>query len=85
MGSDLVAQLHQWEVDEHPHLGDPADPSCGNGIILWSATNEFDADLRRVEESGSVVLDGPLVNPNSGQREVWIRGPEGYVVVVSGS
>lgn len=25
-GSDLVAQLHQWDVDDHPHLGDPADP-----------------------------------------------------------
>lgn len=83
-GSDLVAQLHQWDVDDHPHLGDPADPSRGNGILMWFATDEFDAVLRRVEETGAAVLDGPLVNPNSGQREVWVRGPEGYVVVASG-
>jgi len=83
-GSDVVAQLHQWEVDEHPHLGDRADPSRGNGILLWFATDDFDTVLHRVEESGSLVLNGPLENSNSGQREVWIRGPEGYVVVASG-
>jgi hypothetical protein len=30
------------------------------------------------------VLDGPLFNPNARHRELWLRGPEGYVVVVSG-
>lgn len=25
-GGEMVAQLHQWEADEHPHLGDRADP-----------------------------------------------------------
>jgi len=84
-GSELVAQLHQWEADEHPHLGDPDDPSRGNGVLLWFATDEFDRIMRRVEKTGTVILDGPLVNPNSGQREVWVRGPEGYVVVAAGS
>lgn len=83
-GSEVVAQLHQWEADEHPHLGDPADPSRGNGILLWFATDDFETVMRRVEDSAAVVLDGPLTNPNSGQREVWLRGPEGYVIVASG-
>lgn len=83
-GSDLVAQLHRWEPDEHPHLGDPGEPSRGNGILLWFATDDFDAVLQRVEASGAIVLDGPLVNPNSRHREVWVRGPEDYVVVASG-
>ena len=83
-GHTLVAQLHQWEADEHPNLGDPSDPSRGNGVLLWFATDDFDAVTRRVSESGATVLDGPLDNPNSGQREVWLRGPEGYVVVVAG-
>jgi hypothetical protein len=83
-GEELVAQLHQWEADEHPHLGDPADPSRGNGVLLWFATDDFDAVLQRVETNDAVILDGPLLNPNSMQREVWLRGPEGYVVVVAG-
>lgn len=83
--SELVAQLHQWEADEHTYLGDPADPSRGNGVLLWFTNDDFDSVLQRVRASRAVVLDGPLVNPNLGQRELWIRGPEGYIVVVSGS
>ena len=84
-GSDVVAQLHQWEADEHPHLGNPDDPSRGNGVLLWFATDDFDGILGQVEKTGADVLDGPLVNSNSGQREVWLRGPEGYVVVAAGA
>ena len=79
----VVAQLHQWEADEHPNLGDPGDPSRGNGVLLWFATDDFDAILARVEKTGAEVLDGPLENPNSHQREIWLRAPEGYVVVVA--
>lgn len=83
-GEMLAVQLHAWEADEHPHLGDPADPSRGNGVLLWFATDDFESVMRRVRSSGNVILDGPLVNPNSRQREIWLRGPEGYVVVVAG-
>jgi hypothetical protein len=83
-GRELVAQLHHWEADEHPHLGDPTDPSRGNGILLWFATDDFDGVLDRVQSNDALIVDGPLVNPNAGQREVWLRGPEGYVVVVAG-
>jgi hypothetical protein len=30
------------------------------------------------------LLDGPLDNPNSELRELWLRGPEGHMVVLSG-
>ncbi len=83
-GDALVAQLHDWDADEHPHLGDPTDPSRGNGVLLWFAVDDFDAAVERVRASGSEVLDGPLVNPNSHQREVWVRGPDGYTVVLAG-
>ncbi len=83
-GDELVAQLHHWEADEHPHLGDPDDPSRGNGVLLWFATDDFDAVVDRVERAHVDVLDGPLRNPNAGQWEVWVRGPEGYTVVVAG-
>ena len=83
-GDDLVVQLHQWEAGEQPHLGDAVDPSRGNGIVLWFATDDFDGVVLRTEEADAVVLEGPLVNSNSRQREIWLRGPEGYVVVTSG-
>ncbi len=84
-GEDMVAQLHQWDADEHAFLGRAADPSRGNGVLVWFVTDDFDGLVERVERSGADVLEGPLLNPNSGQREVWLRGPEGYVVVVAGA
>jgi hypothetical protein len=84
-GQDLVAQLHDWDAHEHAHLGSPDEPSRGNGVLLWFATDDFDAVLQRVRDNEVTILDGPLLNPNSGQREVWLRGPEGYVVVVAGA
>ena len=83
-GAELVAQLHQWEADEHPHLGDPTDPSRGNGVLLWFATDDFDGVAGRAGEHAATILDGPLVNPNSGLRELWLQGPEGYTVVAAG-
>ncbi len=83
-GETLVAQLHRWEAHEHPFLGDPALVSRGNGSVLWFATDEFEATLHRVTSHCAVVLDGPLDNPSSGLSEVWLSGPEGYVVVIAG-
>lgn len=83
-GDVVVAQLHRWEADEHPHLGDASDPSRGNGVLLWFGTDDFDAVVRRAEQHRADVLDGPLENPNSRQREIWLCTPDGYVVVVSG-
>jgi hypothetical protein len=83
-GDEVVAQLHHWEADEHPHLGDRNDPSRGNGALLWFATDDFDGVMARVEAVGTGVLSGPLFNENAKQHEVWLRGPEGYTVVVAG-
>ncbi len=83
-GDEMVAQLHDWEADEHPHMGDPTDPSRGNGVVLWFASDAFDEVMDRVRRTGAEILDGPLVNPNAGHREIWLRGPEGYTVVVAG-
>lgn len=83
-GDVMVAQLHRWEAHEHPHLGDESDASRGNGVLLWFATDDFDALLERVESAAATVLDGPLHNPNAQQREMWLAGPEGYRVVVAG-
>jgi extradiol dioxygenase family protein len=83
-GEELVAQLHRWEAHEHPHLGDHDDPSRGNGVLLWFTTDDFDGVVERADRLGTEVLIGPLFNENARQREVWLRGPEGYAVVVAG-
>ena len=66
----MVAQLHDGGVHDQAHIG--------------SAAVDFDAPMQRVSGTNAVVLEGPMLNPNSGQREVWLSGPEGYVVVVAG-
>lgn len=81
---ELALQLHRWEAHEHPHLGDEAEPSRGNGVLLWFATDDFDALVERVAKAKAKVLDGPLYNPNGRQHEVWLEAPEGYRVVVAG-
>lgn len=81
---EIVMQLHRWEADEHPHIGNPDDPSRGNGLLLWFSTDDIDGVIARAESAKADVVDGPLTNPNSGLREIWLRGPEGYTIVVSG-
>jgi hypothetical protein len=83
-GDELVAQLHHWGTDHHPHLGNHDDPSRGNGTLLWFATDDFDGAVDRAAGLQTEVLEGPLFNDNASQHEVWLRGPEGYTVVVAG-
>jgi len=83
-GRNLVVQIHRWEAHGHPHLGDEKDPSRGNGILLWFATEDLDGIVARAERAGATVLEGPTWNPNAAQYELWLEGPEGYRVVVAG-
>jgi hypothetical protein len=82
-GDRLVAQLHRWDTHDHPHLGDRGDPSRGNGVLVWFATDDFEGVVHRTRELGVDVLDGPRFNENAHQDELWMRGPEGYTVVVA--
>ena len=84
-GETLVMQLHHWDAHEHPHLGDPGSEPFGNGVLLWFQTDRFDDAMRRVERAAARVLEGPKVNPSANHREVWIRDPDGYVVVIAGA
>ena len=85
-GDRIVLQLHYWEgVDEHPHMGDPDSRPYGNGVLLWFQTDDFHATVARVRELDAEVLEEPHVNPNANHREIWIRDPDGYVVVLSGA
>ncbi len=83
-GDVLVAQLHEWDSHEHPHLGDRDDQSRGNGVLVWFGVDDFDTIVGQIEANSVEILDGPLDNPLAHHREVWLRGPEGYTIVVAG-
>jgi catechol 2,3-dioxygenase-like lactoylglutathione lyase family enzyme len=79
----VVLQLHHWDAHEHALLGSEQEPSRGNGVALWFELTEFDAAVARLREAGADIADGPLVNPLAQHREVWVRDPDGYVIVLS--
>lgn len=80
----LVLQLHHWDVDEHPHLGDPASKPYGNGAILWFLSDHVEDDYQRAVQTGAEILEPLQVNPLANHLEFWLREPNGYVVVVAG-
>jgi predicted enzyme related to lactoylglutathione lyase len=55
----------------------------GNGVLLWFQVEDFDADVERARASSTEILEGPKVNPNTHHREIWLRDPDGYVVVLA--
>ncbi|MEM9164738.1 MAG: VOC family protein [Cyanobacteria bacterium P01_F01_bin.4] len=81
----MVMQLHHWDTHEHPHIGDPEQQPYGNGVLLWFQTDRFDETMQRVQSHQAQILEGPQVNSNANHREVWLRDPNGYVVVIAGA
>src|SRR6185436_10652405 len=45
----------------------------------------FDAAVERAGALGAPILEGSKVNPVARYCEIWIRDPEGYVVVLAGA
>ena len=83
-GDAFVLQLHSWsEAHHHGAPGDPAAP-VGNGVIAWFAVDDFDAAVKRATKVKASVITAPHRNPNANQMEIWLRDPDGYVVVLAG-
>jgi catechol 2,3-dioxygenase-like lactoylglutathione lyase family enzyme len=80
----MVLQLHRWDAHEHPHLGNPDAKPYGNGVLLWFQTDEFNEVIDRANALHAKILEGPRVNLNANHREIWLRDPDGYVVVIAG-
>jgi predicted enzyme related to lactoylglutathione lyase len=86
----LVLQLHTWESDHHHgHIGDPDAPP-GNGVLVWfGEVTDFDAAVERAAQLDAPVVLPPHRNPPEGEgngpshREIWIKDPDGYTVVVA--
>ena len=89
-GNVLVLQLHRFESDHHHGtIGDPG-AELGNGVVLWfGETSDFDGAVARAAELGATVVLSPLRNPSKGEgnspghREIWLKDPDGYTVVVA--
>jgi catechol 2,3-dioxygenase-like lactoylglutathione lyase family enzyme len=82
-GDRLVLQLHAWDEEDHPNLVHREEARPGHGVLLWFQVEDFDDVVERVAEIGAEVVLPPHVNEAPGHREIWIRDPDGYVVVVA--
>jgi catechol 2,3-dioxygenase-like lactoylglutathione lyase family enzyme len=83
-GGEILLQLHRLDViDHHGPLADETAP-LGNGVLLWFELADFDGAVERAREHGAEVTKGVHENPNARQRELWLRDPDGYTVVLAG-
>jgi catechol 2,3-dioxygenase-like lactoylglutathione lyase family enzyme len=55
----------------------------GNGVAVWFEADDFDAVVTRARAAGATVQTDVHNNPNAGHREIWLRDPDGYLVVIA--
>ena len=79
----LLMQLHSWGDHDHANLGHPDAAAHGYGVLLWFETAQFDEAVARARELNAVIVEEPHVNRNARHREIWVRDPDGYVVVLA--
>jgi predicted enzyme related to lactoylglutathione lyase len=81
----LVLQLHALEEERHHGaLARPKVP-LGNGVAVWFEVDDLDAARARARRAKAKIVTDLHVNPNAGHRELWLRDPDGYLVVLSSS
>jgi predicted enzyme related to lactoylglutathione lyase len=86
----LVLQLHHRDVEHHHGLFVSPDVEVGNGVLLWfGEVPNFDEVVARAEQLSAPIVRAPHRNPPEGEgngpghREIWIKDPDGYTVVVA--
>lgn len=89
-GDTLVLQLHHRDVEHHHGVFVSQDVDVGNGVLLWfGEVADFDEVLGRAEQLKAPIVRAPHRNPPEGEgngpghREIWIKDPDGYTVVVA--
>jgi catechol 2,3-dioxygenase-like lactoylglutathione lyase family enzyme len=80
----LLLQLHAWDEEDHPNLVDADAAPPGHGVLLWFEVDDFDRAMERLRGLGVEIIEEPHINPAPGHWEVWMRDPDGYVVVIAG-
>ena len=79
----LILQLHAWDAENHPNLVNREAAPVGHGVLLWFQIDDFDSVVERVRGLGAKIVEEPHVNHAPRHWEIWIRDPDGYVVVVA--
>jgi len=79
----LILQLHAWDAQHHPNLVNANSAPPGHGVVLWFQVNDFDLVVERARELGVEVILEPQVNLAPQHREIWLRDPDGYVLVIA--
>ena len=79
----LVLQLHAWDAEDHPNLVDADAARVGHGVVLWFQVDDFDAAVERAGQLAAEIVEGPYFNPAPRHRELWLRDPDRFVVVIS--
>ena len=89
-GGTLALQLHHGDVEHHHGLFVNREAEVGNGVLLWfGEVPNFDEVVVRAEQLEAPIVRAPHRNPPEGQgngpghREIWIKDPDGYTVVVA--
>ena len=80
---DLILQLHAWDEEDHPNLVNAAAAPVGHGLLLWFEVDDFDEAVKQARALQAEVVLEPHVNPRPNHREMWLRDPDGYVVVIA--
>ena len=78
-----MLQLHAWDEEDHPNLVGADRAPHGHGVLLWFELDDFDAAVARARALGAEIVEEPHVNPAPRHRELWVRDPDGYVVVIA--
>ena len=79
----LLLQLHAWDAEDHPNLVNADAAPRGHGVVLWFQVDDFDSTVERARRLEAEIIEEPHFNPAPRHREIWIRDPDGYVVVVA--
>ncbi len=82
VGADLVLQLHAWDEEDHPNLVGPDRAPVGHGVLVWFEVDDYAAAAARARALGAHVIEETF-NPRPQHHELWLRDPDGYVVVLA--